>query len=112
MRFPVLGGAAVLAMLATCAAWALDQPPAVEEPTAAAESSTEEFRAPAGFKTRKRGETTVYCNSETPTGSRFPVERCYTRTQLAEVERRRRAVQEDVARSQRACSTGTACGGG
>ena len=47
-------------------------------------STTAESRP--GFRTRTcRGET-VCCRSETPTGSRMPVENCYTAAQLDQME--------------------------
>ena len=70
----------------------------------------EEFKTPSGYKKKKRGDTTVYCRYETPIGTRFPTEYCFTRAQLERVEKSKQGMQDDVAMRQRMCTTQSACG--
>jgi invasion protein IalB len=70
-----------------------------------------EFRTPAGYKKKKKGDQTMYCKSQTPIGTRFPTEYCYTQNQLERIEKSKQGMQDDVAMRQRACTTGSACGG-
>ena len=70
----------------------------------------EEFKTPSGYKKKKRGDTTVYCRYETPIGTRFQNEYCFTRAQLERVEKSKQGMQDDVAMRQRMCTTQTACG--
>lgn len=70
-----------------------------------------EFRTPAGYKKKKKGDKTMYCRSQTPTGTRFPTEYCYTQAQLERVLKSKQGMQDDVAMRQRMCTTGSACGG-
>jgi invasion protein IalB len=70
----------------------------------------QEFRTPSGYKKKKRGDTTVYCRYETPIGTRFPTEYCFTRAQLERVEKSKQGMQDDVAMRQRMCTTQSACG--
>jgi hypothetical protein len=70
-----------------------------------------EFRTPAGYKKKKKGDQTMYCKSHTPIGTRFPTEYCYTQNQLERIQKSQRGMQDDVAMRQRACTTGSACGG-
>jgi hypothetical protein len=70
-----------------------------------------EFRTPAGYKKKKKGDQTMYCRSQTPIGTRFPTEYCYTQAQLERVLKSKQGMQDDVAMRQRMCTTGSACGG-
>jgi invasion protein IalB len=79
----------------------------VEEHTA----EEAEFRTPAGYKKKKKGDKTMYCRSQTPIGTRFPTEYCYTQSQLERVQKSKQGMQDDVAMRQRMCTTGSACGG-
>jgi hypothetical protein len=78
------------------------------EPTTAASG---EFVAPAGYQTRHRGKTTVYCKSETPIGTRFAKEYCYTQADLERMEASKVNLKQEVERTRRTC-TGGGCGGG
>lgn len=70
-----------------------------------------EFKTPAGYKKKKKGDQTMYCRSQTPIGTRFPTEYCYTQAQLERVLKSKQGMQDDVAMRQRMCTTGSACGG-
>jgi hypothetical protein len=75
-------------------------------------SSTEgEFVPPAGYKVKKRGNSTVYCKTDTPIGTRFGNEYCYTQSDLERMEASRVYTKQDVDRARRTC-TGGGCGGG
>jgi len=77
-----------------------------------AAASETEFRAPAGYDTKTRGGKTVYCRSQTPVGTRFPTEYCFTQADLERMERNKRSMQDDVEQRTRMCSSGAGCSGG
>ena len=79
---------------------------------AATESASvvQEFQPPPGYKTRRRGAHTVYCQKTTEIGSRFKVEKCYSREQLEVELQRIEAAKEDFERRRRICSDGSLCG--
>ena len=71
-----------------------------------------EFKTPAGYKKKKKKSGEIfYCKRETPIGSRFPQEYCFTQAQVQRMEKSKRGMQDDVAMRQRMCTTGSACGG-
>jgi hypothetical protein len=82
--------------------------PSAAESTAATGGG---FNAPAGYQKRNRGGTTVYCKSETPVGTRFAKEYCYTQADLERMEASRVNLKQEVERTRRTC-TGGGCGGG
>jgi len=61
------------------------------------------FRAPAGYKRKQQGETTVYCKRETRVGTRFPTEYCFTEEQLRRIENSAASMRNDFSRQQRTC---------
>ena len=73
------------------------------EPSATAESRP-------GFRTRTRKGETVFCRSETPTGSRMSVENCYTATQLDQMETAAASMKDSINKTRTPC-TGQACNG-
>ena len=84
------------------------------QPVANADSAApagEEFQPPAGYRKKTRGTTTVYCRSDTPVGTRFPTEYCYTQSDLERMEASRGSIRQEVDRARRTC-TGAGCGGG
>jgi hypothetical protein len=87
--------------------------PAAPEQTVAAESATESgvYIAPAGYQKKVRGSKTLYCKSDTPVGTRFAKEYCYTQQDLERMEASRSNSVQDVERARRTC-TGGGCGGG
>ena len=84
--------------------------PVAEKADPEAVASTE-FVPPAGYQRRKRGATTVYCRSDTPVGTRFAKEYCYTQADLERTEANRTNIRQEVDRARRTC-TGGGCGGG
>jgi hypothetical protein len=67
---------------------------------------SKEFKPPPGFKTKKRGDLVLYCQTDATVGTRFKTGKCYNeeqlRTYLMVVEAQRR----DMDRIR------TNCGGG
>ncbi len=84
-----------------------DEANAVVKQDAAQEAK---FRTPPGYKKKKRGDKIMYCRSETPIGTRFAQEYCFTQNQLERIEKSKQGMQDDVAMRQRMCTTQTACG--
>ena len=118
----------IVLLLAFSASAIAAEPPTDTAPPAAAENASTigeeasklveqhaaeeaEFRTPAGYKKKKKGDQTMYCRSQTPIGTRFPTEYCYTQAQLERVLKSTQGMQDDVAMRQRMCTTGSACGG-
>jgi hypothetical protein len=99
---------AVSAPVKAAAPVAATAAPSAAEPIAATDG---EFSAPAGYQKRNRGGTTVYCKSETPIGTRFANEYCYTQADLERMEASRVNLKQEVDRTRRTC-TGGGCGGG
>ena len=88
---------------------------AVDAPAAAASVAApvaEEFKPPSGYKKKTRDGRHVYCRSETPVGTRFPTEYCFTQTDLERIEKNKRSMQLDHATRTKMCTTGSACSGG
>jgi len=85
--------------------------PAAAAPLAAAPVA-EEFKPPSGYKKKTRDGRQVYCRNETPVGTRFPTEYCFTQTDLERIEKNKRSMQLDHSTRTKMCSTGAACGGG
>jgi type IV pilus biogenesis protein CpaD/CtpE len=88
--------------------------PQATQPVAKTESAAPasgEFRAPAGYQKKTKGKSTVYCRSDTPVGTRFATEYCYTQAELERIESSRSGIRQEVDRARRTC-TGGGCGGG
>jgi len=85
---------------------------AAAAPAAAAATAEEPFKIPAGYKKKKRAGETVYCRSETPVGTRFPTEYCFTQNDLERIEKNKQSIQRDVQLRTKMCTTGSACSGG
>ena len=68
------------------------------------------FKIPPGFRTKTRGEKTVYCRSDTVSGSRFAKEQCYTEEQLKQKAAENEAARQELERSLRTCPNEAACG--
>jgi hypothetical protein len=79
---------------------------ATPESTAAAGKKDEEFKPPRGFKTKKRGDLTLYCQTDATVGTRFKTEKCYDEEQLRAYMLVLEAQRRDVDRIR------TNCGGG
>jgi hypothetical protein len=120
---PILMAAAMLTGCASdpttkpepVAAPGASMPATISAPAPAAatadKASSGQFVAPAGYKVKKRGDATVYCKVETPVGTRFGTEYCYTQSDLERMEASRVNVRQEVERTRRTC-TGGGCGGG
>ena len=104
----------LLAFAAVPAMAADDDKPVQEESTAetSATGNREEYKPPPGYKTRHRGDKTIYCRKGAEIGSRFPVEQCYSEEQLKIELERIEAVKEEFERGRRVCSTAEVCAGG
>ena len=98
---PVAGPAAATSAVAA---------PAAAAPVAA--PVAEEFRPPSGYKKKTRDGRQVYCRNETPVGTRFPTEYCFTQEDLERIEKNKRSIQMDHSTRTKMCSTGAGCGGG
>ena len=75
---------------------------------AAAEEAAPAFKPPAGYSTKKKGDQTLYCRKETPIGTRFASEYCFTQEQLQRIGKSSQSMRDDVARRQKTCS-GASC---
>jgi hypothetical protein len=88
----------------------------VRESRGAAAAVPEEgsaFVPPAGYRKRAFRGRIVYCKSETPVGTRFTSQYCFTEEQLKRIEANRQNVQREVDRARRGCvAAGSYCGGG
>ena len=132
MRFGSLTGCCVL-LLAACASSPEQEPvPAQAQPAdsvavAAAAAKTGDVavgsgsmqvrasapitgKARPGYKLRQRNGETVYCRSETPTGSRMPVENCYTAAQLERLDDQAEVLKDSLDKHRAKCA-GPNCGG-
>ncbi len=90
---------------------AADAPPVKPDPEAVTEVKEDKpFKIPAGFRTKTRGEKTVYCRSDTVSGSRFAKEQCFTEEQLKKKAAENEAARQEMEKSLRVCSTTTTCG--
>ena len=76
----------------------------VEEPTVA--------KAKAGYALKQKGGVAVYCRRETPTGSRRPVESCYTQQQLEAIEAATDETQNSLERQRNSSGCGNFCSAG
>jgi len=63
-----------------------------------------------GFRTRTRKGETVFCRTETPTGSRLPVETCYNANELDQLETAAESMKDSINKTRTPC-TGPACSG-
>jgi hypothetical protein len=66
-------------------------------------------KARPGYRLRNRNGTPVWCRKETPTGSRMPVETCYTATQLEQIEAEAEDVKDTLGKQRAIC--GADCAG-
>lgn len=83
-----------------------------ESATAAEAKEPEVFAPPPGYKAKKRGKKVVYCKKSMESGTRFGSERCYSETQLREMENSHEQDQTNFDQSRKVCSNLEACGGG
>jgi len=84
-----------------------------QDPTGKADAKASaggEYSPPPGYQKKTRGSTTVYCRSDTPVGTRFATQYCYTEAELERMEASRANIRQEVDRARRTC-TGAGCGG-
>lgn len=74
-------------------------------------SADREFQPPAGYQKKAKGSKTVYCRSDTPVGTRFAKEYCYTQEELERMNESRANIRQEIDRARRTCA-GAACSGG
>lgn len=96
---------AILISFATVPAIAQDS----EKPVKEEVKVEKEYKPPPGYKTRHRGDKTIYCRKATEIGSRFAVEKCFTEEQLEIELERIAAAKEEFERGRRVCSSATVC---
>ena len=88
-----------------------DAPPVKPDPEAVTEiKEVKPFKIPPGFRTKTRGEKTVYCRSDTVSGSRFAKEQCFTEEQLKQKAAENEAARQELEKSLRVCATTSTCG--
>jgi hypothetical protein len=84
-----------------------------EKPEPAAEANAnkpQEVTLPPGFKKKKRGKYTLYCKTESTTGSRFTFERCLDDAQLRDYILALQENKRDIDRIRSTCSNICTCG--
>lgn len=106
--------ALLLAFAVAFAVAADDDKPVQQEMTAeaSAKDMDKAYKPPPGYKTRTRGDKTVYCRKSAEIGSRFEVEKCFSEDQLKIELERIEVMKEEFERSRRVCATGKACASG
>jgi hypothetical protein len=60
-----------------------------------------------GYRLRNRDGTPVWCRKETPTGSRMPVETCYTAAQIEQIEAEAEDIKDTIGKERALC--GASC---
>lgn len=94
-------------MLGMAAGAALAQDSAAT--TAAKAAEEKPFTPPPGFKTKKRGELTVYCIKDSTVGTRFKTERCLSEDQVRDYLIVQQENKRDMDRIRSTCSTAAVC---
>jgi len=69
-------------------------------------------KAKPGYTLTKQNGAVVYCRRETPTGSRRPVQTCYTPDQLEAIEQATREAQDSMDRQRNSSGCGQFCRAG
>jgi hypothetical protein len=64
-----------------------------------------------GYRARQRDGETLWCRTETPTGSRMPVEKCYTAAQLDAMAADAEAIKDSIQQTRSRC-VGGGCANG
>jgi hypothetical protein len=97
---------AILIAIAAAPAIAQDsKKPIADKPVAEKKA----FKPPPGYKTRHRGDETIYCRKGAEIGSRFPVETCYDEAQLKEFIARTEQEKRSIEQTLRVCSNPATC---
>jgi hypothetical protein len=98
-------------VVATAAAKPVVEPVGSAEPVAYADKPAV-AKAKPGYSLSKRNGETVYCRREVPTGSRRPVENCYTLEQLEAIEAATKETQNALERQRNSSGCGKFCSAG
>jgi hypothetical protein len=80
-----------------------------ETDTAAEAEQAAEFKVPAGYQAKKRGNRTVYCKKSMVSGTRFSEETCYSEARLREMELAREQEQTKLEQNRKVCANPEAC---
>ena len=80
---------------------------AVPEAVVASDAAVITAKARPGYRLRNRGGTPVWCRQETPTGSRMPVEACYTEAHLEQIDAEAEDVKDTLSKQRALC--GASC---
>lgn len=75
-----------------------------------AQAAKAEFVPPPGWRAKKRGKFTVYCQKSAEVGTRFATETCYDETGIREMLAKQRDDREKVDQMRRICGSQEACG--
>ncbi|MEX0735064.1 MAG: hypothetical protein WD944_05830 [Steroidobacteraceae bacterium] len=75
-----------------------------------AEEEKEEFKPPAGFRAKKRGDTILYCIQDSTVGTRFKTEKCYDEAQMKDYLLAREQNSRDFDQRRSVCQNPRACG--
>ena len=111
---PVATVAAAPAAHTTSAAGATSAAPVAATAVQAAAGTDEPAvaKAKAGYTLSKLNGEVVYCRRETPTGSRRPIQTCYTPAQLEAIEQATRETQDAMDRQRNSSGCGQFCRAG
>jgi hypothetical protein len=69
----------------------------------------EGYKPPPGFKTKTRGEITLYCMKDSTVGTRFKTEKCYDKDQMREYLLALEIQRRDIDRIRSTCATAASC---
>jgi len=72
----------------------------------------EEFKVPPGYQAKQRGKKMLYCKKSLESGTRFSQEKCYSETQLREMELAREQDQSTFEQNRKVCANPETCAGG
>ena len=97
--------------VAAAAAAPIVEPVGSAQPVTNVEEATV-AKAKAGYTLKQKSGTAVYCRRETPTGSRRPVENCYTPQQLEAIEAATDEAKNSLERQRNSSGCGNFCSAG
>ena len=86
-----------------------EQPDVAKTEPVPAEAA-KEFVPPDGWRSKKRGEFTVYCRKDQVKGTRIPAEVCYDEAGLRAMLLRQIEDQKSVDQMRRICAGDSSCG--
>jgi len=80
------------------------------KPAAAAKADEKPFTPPPGWRTKQRGQFTIYCRKQSEQGTRLPKEVCYDEEGIRAMLAAQLDDREKVDQLRRICSSPGACG--